>query len=85
MCSACALHVYVRYMCTACALHVRCTCTACALHVRCMCAACALHVRCRLGYRIVYLQPRTDPRKGPLGANLFLRKDFSPEPPPPVD
>ena len=29
----------------------------------------------RLGYRIVYLQPRTDPRKGPPGANLFLRKD----------
>ena len=29
----------------------------------------------RLGYRLVYLQPRTDPRKGPLGANLFLRKD----------
>ena len=42
VCRACALHVYVRYMCTACALHVRCTCTACALHVRCMCAACAL-------------------------------------------
>ena len=39
----------------------------------------------RLGYRIVYLQPRTDPRKGPLGANLFLRKDFGSEPPPPVD
>ena len=40
----------------------------------------------RLGYRIVYLQPRTDPRKGPLGANLFLRKDFfDVEPPPPVD
>ena len=39
---------------------------------------------CRLGYRIVYLQPRTDPRKGPLGANLFLRKDFGSEPPPPV-
>ena len=40
----------------------------------------------RLGYRIVYLQPRTDPRKGPLGANLFLRKDFGDvEPPPPVD
>jgi len=38
----------------------------------------------RLGYRIVYLQPRTDPRKGPLGANLFLRKDFGSEPPPPV-
>jgi len=40
----------------------------------------------RLGYRIVYLQPRTDPRKGPLGANLFLRKDFSSdsEPMPPV-
>lgn len=29
----------------------------------------------RLGYRLVYLQPRTDPRKGPTGANLFLRKD----------
>jgi ribosomal protein S18 acetylase RimI-like enzyme len=29
----------------------------------------------KLGYRLVYLQPRTDPRKGPLGANLFLRKD----------
>ena len=53
----------------------------------CMCTACvcALHVHCRLGYRIVYLQPRTDPRKGPLGANLFLRKDFSSEPPPPVE
>ena len=58
------------------ALHV---CFACALHERCMCTA-------RLGYRIVYLQPRTDPRKGPLGANLFLRKDFSSdsEPMPPV-
>ena len=62
-----------------CALHVRCMCTARALHERCMCTA-------RLGYRIVYLQPRTDPRKGPLGANLFLRKDFSSdsEPMPPV-
>ena len=29
----------------------------------------------RLGFRVVYLQPRTDPRKGPTGANLFLRKD----------
>ena len=29
----------------------------------------------RLGYQLVYLQPRTDPRKGPPGANLFLRKD----------
>lgn len=29
----------------------------------------------RLGYRLVYLQPRLDPRKGPTGANLFLRKD----------
>ena len=29
----------------------------------------------KLGYQLVYLQPRTDPRKGPPGANLFLRKD----------
>ena len=29
----------------------------------------------RLGYQLVYLQPRLDPRKGPPGANLFLRKD----------
>ena len=29
----------------------------------------------RLGFRVVYLQPLTDPRKGPTGANLFLRKD----------
>ena len=28
MCTACALHVHVRYMCTACALHVRCMCIA---------------------------------------------------------
>ena len=33
----------------------------------------------RLSYRLVYLQPRTDPRKGPTGANLFLRKDFAGE------
>ena len=97
--TACALHVHVHCMRTACAcalhvhVHCMCMCTACvcALHVyvhcMCMCTACvcALHVHCRLGYRIVYLQPRTDPRKGPLGANLFLRKDFSSEPPPPVE
>ena len=80
--TACALHVHVHCMRTACAcaLHVH-------VHCMCMCTACvcALHVHCRLGYRIVYLQPRTDPRKGPLGANLFLRKDFSSEPPPPVE
>jgi len=29
----------------------------------------------KLGYRLVHMQPRTDPRKGPLGADLYLRKD----------
>jgi hypothetical protein len=44
MFSACAVHVHVQCMSSACAVHVQCMCSACAVHVQCMCSACAVHL-----------------------------------------